>query len=111
MWLLAANLEIRRKNVAEARKLLGQALGFAPKEKIFRGYLNIELALGEVDRCRKIFAKWIETTPTSVTAWKEFAEMEVSLGEAARARAILELGVKQIELDMPEVLWKVGNLH
>uniref|UniRef100_A0A7S2ZVE3 Pre-mRNA-splicing factor Syf1/CRNKL1-like C-terminal HAT-repeats domain-containing protein n=3 Tax=Rhodosorus marinus TaxID=101924 RepID=A0A7S2ZVE3_9RHOD len=106
IWLLAANLEIRRHDVAEARKLLGQALGMAPKEKIFRGYINVELALGEMDRCRRIFAKWIETNPYSVTAWKEFAEMEASLGETSRARAVLELGVSQDELDMPELLWK-----
>jgi len=106
VWLLAANLEVRRKDVAEARKLLGQALGLTPKEKIFRGYLNIELALGEIERCRKIFAKWIETMPSSVSAWKEFAEMESMLGETSRTRAILELGVSQPELDMPEVLWK-----
>jgi hypothetical protein len=36
-----------------------------------------------------------------------FAELERSLGEADRARAVYELAIAQPVLDMPEVLWKV----
>jgi hypothetical protein len=36
-----------------------------------------------------------------------FAELERTLGEAARARAIYELAIAQPVLDMPEALWKV----
>jgi hypothetical protein len=38
-------------------------------------------------------------------AW-QFAEMETSVGEVERARAIYELAINQAVLDMPEVLWK-----
>ena len=36
-----------------------------------------------------------------------YAELERSLGESDRARAIYELAIGQPVLDMPEVLWKV----
>jgi crooked neck len=36
----------------------------------------------------------------------KFAELESSLSENDRARAIFELAVGQPSLDMPEVLWK-----
>lgn len=37
-----------------------------------------------------------------------FADLERSLGEAERARAVYELAITQPVLDMPEILWKVG---
>jgi len=49
-----------------------------------------------------------------------FAELEVLLAEAGRARALYELAISQPVLDMPESLWKayidfeiaqVGGLH
>ena len=39
-------------------------------------------------------------------AWSKFAGLEASLGETARARALLELAVAQPALDAPELLWK-----
>lgn len=39
-------------------------------------------------------------------AWVRFAELEASLPEVERARAIFELAVQQPVLDMPERLWK-----
>lgn len=36
-----------------------------------------------------------------------FADLERSLGESERARAVYELAIAQPVLDMPEVLWKV----
>lgn len=38
-----------------------------------------------------------------------FADLERSLGESERARAVYELAIAQPVLDMPEVLWKVGR--
>ena len=38
-----------------------------------------------------------------------FADLERSLGEAERARAVYELAIAQPVLDMPEVLWKVSK--
>lgn len=50
IWLLAAKLEIRQKRLDAARKILGMALGMAPKDKIFKSYIEIELQLGNIDR-------------------------------------------------------------
>ena len=84
-----------------------------------------------MDRCRKIYAKYIEQLPHCSKAWVQFAQMEVSVGEITRARyvcmyvcecmyvllhrlivyfycrSIFELGLSQqeagCEMDMPEV--------
>lgn len=86
IWLYAAQLEVRQKDLTAARKLLGQAIGMCPKENLFNKYVELELQLGEVDRCRSIYAKYLETMPHNCTAWKAFAQLEVSVGESARAR-------------------------
>jgi crooked neck len=45
----------------------------------------------------------VEALPTNCSAWVQFAELEASLGEDARARAVYEVAVAQPALDMPEV--------
>ncbi|CAG7820822.1 unnamed protein product, partial [Allacma fusca] len=52
MWLLYAQFEVRAKNLTLARKSLGQAIGMCPKDKLFRGYIDLEIQLREFDRCR-----------------------------------------------------------
>jgi crooked neck len=106
VWLLMAQFEIRHKNLDKARQLLGQALGMCPREKLFKGYLELELQLGMVDRCRKLYEKYLQFMPENCYAWSRFAELEASLSETDRARAIFELAIDQKTLDMPEVLWK-----
>ncbi|KAI5315406.1 hypothetical protein L3X38_044582 [Prunus dulcis] len=54
IWLLAAGFEIRQLNLEGARKILGTAIGKSPKDKIFKKYIEIELNLGNFDRCRKL---------------------------------------------------------
>ena len=89
-----------------ARKILGQAIGICPKGSLFKGYINLELQLGEVDRCRSLYAKFLEYTPSNSQVWLDFAKMEVNLGELGRARALYALASSQPTLDMPEVLWR-----
>ena len=76
------------------------------KESVFKGYIDLELQLGEVERCRTLYAKYLETMPYNCSAWKAFADLEINVGETNRARAIFEIAVTQSELDMPEMLWK-----
>ena len=38
--------------------------------------------------------------------WSKYAELEQTVGETDRARAIFELAIGQSVLDMPEMLWK-----
>ena len=59
--------------------------------------------LGNIDRVRTIYEKQLESFPANCRAWTSFAELEQSLGELDRARAIFELGIAQPLLDMPEV--------
>eukprot|EP01041_Mallomonas_annulata_P006973 gene6973-14171_t len=106
IWLYAALLEVRQKDLNTARKILGQGIGMCGKENIFKGYIELELQLGEVERCRAIYVKYLETMPFNCSAWKSFAALEAKVGEELRARAVYELAVAQSELDMPEALWK-----
>ncbi|XP_048191671.1 crooked neck-like protein 1 [Perognathus longimembris pacificus] len=106
MWLYYAKFEIRQKNVPFARRVLGTSLGKCPKNKLFKGYIELELQLREFDRCRKLYEKWLEFAPENCASWIQFAEVETLLGDLERARAIYELAISQPRLDMPEVLWK-----
>lgn len=138
IWLLAAQFEIRQLNLKAARQILGNAIGKAPKDKviypwtrtqllliviwltfnalllfwqqIFKKYIEIELQLGNIDRCRKLYEKYLEWSPENCYAWSKYAELERSLSETERARGIFELAIAQPALDMPELLWKVQNL-
>ncbi|XP_072032048.1 crooked neck-like protein 1 [Amphiura filiformis] len=106
IWLLFAQFEIRQKNLTPARKILGMAIGRCPKDKIFKGYIELELQLREFDRCRILYEKFLEFNPENCTTWMKYAELETILGDTERARAIYELAINQAKLDMPEVLWK-----
>ncbi|KAL9940386.1 hypothetical protein V8E36_001091 [Tilletia maclaganii] len=106
LWLNAAHFEIRRLELTAARKLLGTAIGMCPKDRLFRGYIDLELSLKEFDRARKLYEKQIEWDPTSARTWVRFAELERNLFDNERARGVFELGVRQTELDMPEIVWK-----
>jgi crooked neck len=106
IWILAAKFEIRRLKLAAARKILGVAIGLAPKAKIFETYVDMEMQLGNVDRCRTLYQKHLEIAPHNCFTWEKFAELENSLGETERARAIFEIAIARPVLDMPEVLWK-----
>jgi len=106
LWVHAAHLEVRQKRLDAARKLLGQAIGRCPKDKLFKEYVQLELQLGDVERCRKLYGRYLEWSPSNCAAWAAYADLEASLGEASRSRAIFELAVGQEQLDMPESLWK-----
>lgn len=77
------------------------------QKQIFKKYIEIELRLGNMDRCRKLYERYLEWSPENCYAWSKFAELEISLAETERARAIFELAISQPALDMPELLWKV----
>jgi len=78
----------------------------APSNKIFTSYIELEMQLGNIDRCRKLYEKWLEWTPSNCNAWTKFAKLESDMEELERARGILELAIQQSALDMPELIWK-----
>jgi crooked neck len=106
IWIYAAKLHVRRMDLDSARKLLGKAIGFCGKEKIFIEYIALELSLGEIDRCRALYNNYLKAMPHNCKAWTKYAELERSVGESDRCRAIYELAISQPALDMPELLWK-----
>ena len=69
--------------------------------------LQIEHQLGNLDRCRRLYERYLAWNPANCQAWCRFADLERSLAETDRARALFELAIQQPLLDMPEVLWKV----
>lgn len=106
IWIYAAKLYVRRKDLGAARKMLGRAIGLCGKEKIYIEYISLELALGEIDRCRKLYDKYISEMPFNCKAWSRYADLEKSVGESERCRAIFELAISRDVLDMPDMLWK-----
>lgn len=57
-----------------------------PKEKLFKGYIELELQLGEIERCRNIYSKYLEFMPSNCAAWKAYTQLEINVGETQRAR-------------------------
>ncbi|KAL0579010.1 NineTeen Complex (NTC) component [Marasmius crinis-equi] len=106
LWLMFAKFEIRRLDLTAARRILGAAIGMCPKEKLFKGYIELEIDLREFDRARTLYEKYLEFDPSNSSAWIKYAELESQLQDFTRTRAIFELGVSQSPLSMPELLWK-----
>ncbi|KAJ4315155.1 NineTeen Complex (NTC) component [Neodidymelliopsis sp. IMI 364377] len=106
LWLMFAHFEIRQSQLTAARKLLGQAIGMCPKDKLFKGYIELEMKLFEFTRCRQLYTKYIEFNGSNTQTWIKFAELERGLDDLERARAIFELAADEPQLDMPELLWK-----
>ncbi|KAF9070804.1 hypothetical protein BDP27DRAFT_1382629 [Rhodocollybia butyracea] len=49
LWIMFAKLEIRHLDLPATRKILGNAIGMCPKEKLFKGYVELETDLREFD--------------------------------------------------------------
>ncbi|XP_022652695.1 crooked neck-like protein 1 [Varroa jacobsoni] len=106
VWIMAAQFEVRQKDMTAARKIMGTAIGMCPRTKLFRSYLELEIELREFDRCRILYQKFLAFQPENCTTWVKFAELESILGDTERARHIFEIAINQPQLDMPEVVWK-----
>lgn len=61
--------------------------------------------MGNIERVRTIYEKFIEIFPNVPRSWIKFAEFEKSLEEYERFRSIFELALKNNMMYMPEVLW------
>lgn len=106
IWLLKAHFEVRQMNLTAARKTLGTAIGMCPKDKLFKGYIELETKLHEFSRCRTLYEKHVEFNPANAQTWIRWTELEIALEDDDRARAIFELAISQEMLDMPELVWK-----
>lgn len=45
------------------------ALGMCPKDKLFRGYIDLEIQLREFDRCRTLYEKFLEFGSENCITW------------------------------------------
>lgn len=123
LYLLWAEFEIRRMDINSARKVLGLAIAKCGKPKIFSFYGNLELRLGNVDRVRNIYSKFIETHPFDPKAWLCLVELEEATDEFDRARGVFETALTSNMLtgvvQEIEALWeryiefeiKLGEFH
>eukprot|EP00917_Polyrhabdina_sp_WS-2016_P024647 GHVP01053232.1.p1 GENE.GHVP01053232.1~~GHVP01053232.1.p1 ORF type:complete len:691 (+),score=129.60 GHVP01053232.1:22-2094(+) len=106
LFIAWAEFEIRCLELGNARKVFGRAIAECGKKKIFIRYAAFELQLGNVDRCRTIFAKFVEKYPTDAKTWIAFFELEMSVEEFARARGLAEIGLSLEMMEHPELIWK-----
>jgi crooked neck len=42
--------QVRCKDLKAARGVYGRAIGVAPKERVFKSYIELELQMGNIDR-------------------------------------------------------------
>jgi len=47
----------------------GTSIGKCPKDKLFRGYIDMEIQLREFERCRILYEKFLEFSPENCTTW------------------------------------------
>lgn len=104
IWLMYTQFEQRHNNLPAARSALNRAIFMCPRIKLFQGYIEMEIELGENENSRKLYRKFIKFQPENCYTWIDFAEMEVSLGEIERAHAIYRMAINQRQLNMPELM-------
>ncbi|GEQ70983.1 hypothetical protein JCM33374_g4664 [Metschnikowia sp. JCM 33374] len=107
IWTMYAEFELRNGDgISQARKILGQAIGQScrdrPKTKLFKYYIALEKRLGELERVRKVYEKWLESCllsdklnggSSSVLVLQDYIDFEKSLGESERCVALFEIGI------------------
>lgn len=91
LWIMAAHLEVRALQMDKARKVLGQAIGMAPKPKLFDAYIQLELELVNIDRCRTLYAKYLEFAPHSCDTWIKVRDVAEVCGECGGIQLCREL--------------------
>ncbi|KAF7456465.1 putative crooked neck family 1 protein isoform 2 [Cryptosporidium felis] len=97
---------VRSGDIFSARRILGIGLGRAPCKNLFDQYIDLEFKLGNFDRCRVLFIKYIEFDPISSKTWVQFIQFEFKLKEVSRAISIAEAAISMPELDYPEIVWQ-----
>lgn len=99
-----ARFEQRNRNIPAARAILEQAIDKFPNGMIYNCYIDMESKLGEIERCRILYKRFLAFKPQNSFTWIDYAEMEASLGGIYRANKIFEEGLSQNDLDDPDML-------
>lgn len=96
LWVMVCEFEMRNASLQAARKVLGRAIGLTsgkPKAKVFRFYIELETKLGQLDRARRLYEKWVEVSlesSESVSVLEEYVRFEEDLGEIDRCVALYD---------------------
>ncbi|OBA19863.1 hypothetical protein METBIDRAFT_32908 [Metschnikowia bicuspidata var. bicuspidata NRRL YB-4993] len=107
LWAMSAEFELRNGGgLAKARKILGLAIGQSckerPKRKLFKYYVELEKRLGELERVRRVYEKWLESSlvcdrqtgeAQSVAVLQQYIDFEKSVGESGRCVALFDIGI------------------
>ncbi|KAK6455251.1 cell cycle control protein [Scheffersomyces xylosifermentans] len=104
VWINFAEFELRNDAIdglSKARKILGRGLGQSsssgPKRKLFMYYIELEKKLGEWERVRKLYERWLEVSMISehesISILLEYVEFEKSLNEIDRCISIFEVAL------------------
>lgn len=54
-----------------------------PQDKLFKSYIEMELQLGNIDRCRTLYQKYIEWAPANAGAWGRCGACAAGAGAGA----------------------------
>ncbi|UKK02034.2 RNA processing protein [Theileria orientalis] len=104
-YILLSQLYLRMGNLEKMRKTFGRGIGECKKAKIFENYAEIELKLGNVDRCRIIHSKYVESYPFTPQSWISFIDLELLLNEMGRVRGLCESAIEMDQMNNPELIW------
>lgn len=124
VWIALAEFELRNSadGLSRARKTFGRCIGLSvrAKPKLFKYYIGLEKQLGEWDRARKLYEKWIEMESLHgfASLWlvvKHYISFEEENRELERCRALfefmLEMRKTQTETKFttvdPAAVWKL----
>ncbi|KAK6202767.1 cell cycle control protein [Scheffersomyces amazonensis] len=101
VWKHYAEFELRndeQNGLSKARKILGRSIGQSSSQKskksLFKYYINFEKKLGEWDRVRKLYERWLEidtlskANTNSIPIVLDYIEFEKSLNEYDRVLSI-----------------------
>lgn len=112
VWINFVEFEIRNDSengLTNARKILGRAIGQTsttrPKRRLFVYYISLERKLGEWDRVRKLYEKWLEISlvnengSSTIDILLEYIEFEKSIEEQQRCVALYKIGIQLVQND------------
>lgn len=92
-WFAYIDMEKRHlpeMGVNRCRNLFERAVKILPRhDKFWLMYANFEEQIGDIDRARKIYQRWIAWVPPSY-AYLTFANFEARVNNLSRARSVFE---------------------
>lgn len=96
LYILLAKLELRNNyNINATRKVLGQAIGLCNnKIKIFNYYIELELSLGNIERCRILYEKQISLYSNNIDIWLKYITFEYNLQEYQRVQKLYDMAIQ-----------------